>query len=317
MIYLVGGENQYLSEQFVKSLKKKFLNQDSQGDIRVVFADEIKETEQIMGIMASIDNISLFNNKVLYIIKRALSNTSVGDMFVKYLSDINLEQIDIVFWEDKPFDKRLKIYKLLKKIGEVREFNDLKERELKKWIEEYTMDRGIKIEDKAIEEIFFRVGYGMLDIVNSLKKLVLYCETKKSKRIIIKDVRQLVEISVEANIWEFVDALGERNKNVLFNIFDRLVSDKKGYALTMGMIVRHLRLLILAATLKSKGGNMRSISQDLGIHPFVAKKIYQQVNMFSIEKLRILIRKLFDADLAVKEGKFGEKVALTLFISII
>lgn len=317
MIVLVGGQNVYLSDKRIKEYKEKFINNNQESNTKTVNADEFTDPEQFKKVLCSLDNFSIFNNKTLYFIKRLFANRYAAELLDSYLKKADLEKIEVVLWEPRKLDRRLKIYKTIAKIGKIEEYENLKEHEVRKWISDYVQLKNKSIDQRAITALLLKVGCDLLDLSNTLDKLLTAIQNTNKGTISKELVDELVELSVEASIWEFIDYLGDRNKNAIFKMLDRLVVDSKSYALTLGMVIRHLRLLALTIFYKQNGENLSGVSSRLKVNPYVARKLFQQANKFDWEFIKILIQKLFDADLAVKEGRFEEKLAFSLFISII
>ena len=51
------------------------------------------------------------------------------------------------------------------------------------------------------------------------------------------------------------------------------------------------------------------------LHPFVARKSFQQAQRFSFDELKKIYRKIFEIDYGMKTGKIEPQTALDLFIS--
>ena len=81
------------------------------------------------------------------------------------------------------------------------------------------------------------------------------------------------------------------------------------------MINFQLRNLLIIKDLIEKKTPYYSILKESGLHPFVAKKTFQQAGKFSIEELKKIYQKLFQADLDIKTGKVDGQTALDLLIA--
>jgi DNA polymerase-3 subunit delta len=81
------------------------------------------------------------------------------------------------------------------------------------------------------------------------------------------------------------------------------------------MIVRQFRLLIQVQELKAQGGRPQDIAQALKLHPFPARKLYDQAARFTASQLEQVYRHLLDIDVAIKTGELDTEVALDLLIA--
>jgi DNA polymerase-3 subunit delta len=149
---------------------------------------------------------------------------------------------------------------------------------------------------------------------NEIKKLVTY-----KNSITVADVKKIVTSEIETNIFNLVDALGQKNlKKALIEVKNML---KKGEneIYILSMIIYQMRNLILVKNIlvnnqQPTTNNQQLISRKLALHPFVVKKTLLQVKNFTLEKLKEIYQKLVDFDIAVKTGKIEPGNALNLLI---
>ena len=57
------------------------------------------------------------------------------------------------------------------------------------------------------------------------------------------------------------------------------------------------------------------ISKETGIHPYVVKKTYPQVQQFTLLELKKIYQKIFEVDSSIKTGKIDAEMALDLLIT--
>ncbi|MEJ2748176.1 MAG: hypothetical protein P8183_09760, partial [Anaerolineae bacterium] len=81
------------------------------------------------------------------------------------------------------------------------------------------------------------------------------------------------------------------------------------------MIVRQIRLLIQAKELADEGQRPPAISKAMNVHSFVANKLYQQAQQFSLPQLEQIYRHLLEVDVGVKTGRNDMLTALNLLIA--
>ena len=78
------------------------------------------------------------------------------------------------------------------------------------------------------------------------------------------------------------------------------------------MIYKHIRSLYMVKLAQSKG---RVDAQELGINPYVLKKITGQVNKFSIEELKNILNTLIELDYKNKTGDMDTRIGLESVIA--
>jgi DNA polymerase-3 subunit delta len=86
-----------------------------------------------------------------------------------------------------------------------------------------------------------------------------------------------------------------------------------GYVLAM--VVRQYRLIIQARELMTAGLPGQEIGQRLGVgSEFVLRRILDQAGRYSLSRLKAAYRRLLEADVGVKRGRYSEDLALELLV---
>lgn len=171
---------------------------------------------------------------------------------------------------------------------------------------------GVEIEPQAAAALEAVIDKDLRAADNEIAKLATYVNGERP--ITVDDLRLLTTYSAEPDVFEMVDAIGRRDGETALRLTHRLL-EKDDPLRLFGMIVRQFRLLILAREHLNAGGSPRDLSQAIGVHPFVAKKIGEQVRAFSLDQLEAIYRYLLDTDLAIKTGKVDGPLALDLLIA--
>ncbi|MBN2016354.1 DNA polymerase III subunit delta [Candidatus Dojkabacteria bacterium] len=309
MLYLIGGENVYLSTKRLDELKDEFVDRFD-GIIQIYDADEVENHNEIF---RDAETLTLFSKERLIIIKRLFSTgIKLVDKFYQYLD--SAKDSNIVFWEDGKVDKRLKLYKLLKKKGVVEEFDKLKYVQLKSWLSKLFCGK-CKCDPGCIESLILKVGDDQMQLSLIASNLITLVEAEGKDRLTIEDIDKFVEKTAEESIWEFIDALSEQNRAKALNIIERLLRESRDFVMLIGMIARQFRILAMIKQCLKVGKNQSEIIQALHLHPFVVRKAVLHSRNFSLNEIRKLYLKLVKTDLVVKEGRFDEKLALDLLIA--
>jgi len=311
MIYLLGGENVYESLKRLDELKQDF-EKSSDATLRIINADEMERYEEIL---ESAESLSLFYTKQLLIIKRLFSTKShvVYELSDYIISKKNIND-DIIFWEDKPFDKRKRLFKYIKQKGIVEEFPVLRYTKLKSWISSY-IKKQIDFDSHVIDLILLKIGNDQMQMALTLDNLITLVKSENRKKLIEDDVRKFVAKTAEESIWDFIDSIGEYDKAKALRIIEDLLFEKKDFVIIAAMLARQFRILVMVKYLLEKGTDYSDIINILKLHPFVVRKAIAHSKNFSMERLKKLYEKLVKTDLAVKEGRFDEKLALDLLIA--
>lgn len=199
-----------------------------------------------------------------------------------------------------------------KKVGYVKAFERPQGRDLEKWIVAAVNERGGTIAPRAVNALAVNVGNDLEAMANEIEKLVLY---KGEEQIRVEDVERLSPYSAESSIFNLVDALGTRNGKMAMSLLhEQMVAGTDPFYL-FSMIIRQFRLLIQVKACVEEKLRPPEIATAVGMHPFVAKKMVQQVRNFSMGQLKQIYNHLMMIDVGVKTGKMEMTTALNLFVA--
>lgn len=301
MILFLFGQDTYRSRQRLKEIIEEYkranpnwldFNKIDAGNPDINIFDEFRR---------SIDTVSMFGNKKLIIIESIFSASEWHQNEVLiFFKKRNLEQdkdIAIIFWVEEA-DSKSALFNFLKQKAKIQEFNYLQGFQLKDWISDYISRNKGKIENSAVEKLIQYIGSDLWRMSNELDKLLSY-----NKLIKVENIEFLIKPEVDLNIFEMVDALGQKNKSKALKLFNQHLKKGEDEFYLFSMFIYQIRNLL---KVKTGGG------KDL--HPFVFKKTQLQAKNFSFEELKKIYRKLLEIDLDVKTGKTDIKTALEMFI---
>ena len=220
----------------------------------------------------------------------------------------------LVFVENKKLHANnavLKYAEKEKKHAQVKLFSAPPAADLPDWVVEHTEEKGGTIDFSAANDLAIFIGPDLRALDNEIEKLVLYRQGETIRR---DDVRLLVASAQEQNIFELVDAVGQRRtQRALELLHERLRNNTNEFYL-LSMITRQYRLMLQVRDLMLRGMNLDAVQKQLGLHPFVTKKIAEQARSYSVEQLENIMRQLLEVDVNLKTSKLEPTLALDLLI---
>jgi DNA polymerase-3 subunit delta len=224
------------------------------------------------------------------------------------------ETTRLVFVEDRSISESNPVHRLAlaDECGHVREFEPPKRKNLSRWIEQRVKKKGGQINPAAVETLAAFVGNDLRLLDQEIEKLVVYVDG--ARRISQDDVRLLVSYVQEANVFEMVDALGQRDGQRAAKLLHQLLDEGEHPLRLLSMIVRQFRILIQVKELTGRGLSQQDIAARLRLHRFVVKKTVAQAMNFSMEQLEAIYRKLLETDVAIKTGQMDEVLALDMLV---
>ncbi len=185
-------------------------------------------------------------------------------------------------------------------------------RDMSEWIRQETRRQGGEIHARAARRLAELVGDQPRHAAQEIAKLITYVDA--ARPITLEDVETLSVSVSEASIFALVDALGQGNARRAQQRYHQILRDRDAFQI-FGMIVRQFRLLLQARALLDQGAQVKTIQDELQLHPFVAEKITRQARNFRLPTLENIYRHLQKMDVAAKTGQMPLELAIDLFIA--
>ncbi|MFU8827150.1 MAG: DNA polymerase III subunit delta [Brevefilum sp.] len=148
--------------------------------------------------------------------------------------------------------------------------------------------------------------------LQEINKLLAYVNYQRP--VTAADVEFLTVQDRQSDIFAMVDAMGNRNGQQALELLHILLEEMDFIPL-FGMVVRQFRLLIQAREILDLGGGEKNLTETLGLHPFVAKKIHIQAQQFDLPTLEGIYQHLLEIDLGEKTSRMPGEIALDMLIA--
>ena len=158
-----------------------------------------------------------------------------------------------------------------------------KQQKLESWVRDEFEKREKKVSREAEDALLEMVGRELRDLEDAIERICLYTDDREL--ITGKDVEQVVVPSAEHGIFEFVDAVADRRRDLSLYLFNRLMRQGESPLRVFNLLLRQFRLI---ARVKSLAVNhdYQQMAKRLGVPPFLVSKCIQQAKRFSAERLR-------------------------------
>ena len=324
MFYLFHGQDEFSRSETLAALKEK-MGEPGLAELNITVFDGSKVT--LSELQHACDSVPFMAERRLVIVegllthlepkgkgeKRSAWQKEYLEELTRYLQHLP-ETTRLVFVEDKTIGEDNPVYRLAlaEECGHVREFQSPQGEQLNRWIEERVRRKGGQIEVEAIEELAAFVGNDLRLLDQEIDKLLAYVNW--ARPISEDDVRLLVSYVQEANVFEMVDALGQRDTQRAAQLLHQLLDAGEHPLALLGMIVRQFRILIQVKELTERGLSQQKIASRLRLHPFVVRKARRQAMNFSMQQLEAIYQKLLETDVAIKTGQMDEVLALDMLV---
>ncbi len=221
----------------------------------------------------------------------------------------------LIFLESQALSDSHRIIRLAKeeRIGYVRKFELPQGNELERWVRDHVAERGGRITPQAVNMLAVNVGGDLPAMTNEIEKLVLY--KGEEGTIEAADVELLSPYAAESNIFELVDALGNRQAARAAELFHKKINEGVDPFYLFSMFIRQFRLLLQTKSLLEAGERPAGIAEQLKQRPFVADKLVRQARNYTLPQLEQIYGRLLDIDVDAKTGKADLLTALYLLVA--
>ncbi len=313
-LVLLHGDDEFAITETVNKAKAAYQKIDTSG---LNFSEIDGQKTTIGQLRAVTDAMPFLAEARLTLVRDVLpKGKSKKQSFLNDLLDYlpNLPPASqLILVETKSIPKNSRLLKQVAKHPEheIKLFSVPKGTELQNWIVRRAKSRGGSFTPRAAAVLANAINDDPRVAAQEIEKLLLY--TKLERPVDVADVELHTPAASNANIFEYVDALGGRNAQKAFRTLQTLLAQPGQEPIQVfSMIVRQYRLLLLAREVLDKGGNDQDIIRELKVAPFVAGKLSGQARRFRIETLERIYRRLLELDIAMKSGSNHATVLDTL-----
>lgn len=246
-LYFFYGEEQFLLENKIKSIKNALLDADF-ADMNYVQFEEKKQnlaqlTEELMSVPVMSDKkLVVVKNSGLFGNAKLTQYKTVCEM----IADIP-EYMCVIFCE-KEFDKKKeKNLEPFKKYGEIVRFDLLSPVQLERWLDKLFSDRGKSILPRDINKIVRLAGQNMSGLYNEYQKLVNFVGDRQ--KITAEDVEAVVSKSTDARIFDVIDGIAAGKRQGVFDELEALRVSGENPSTIMTLMVSRIGELLMVKQL--------------------------------------------------------------------
>jgi DNA polymerase-3 subunit delta len=296
-LHLFYGDDTYSAWQKSRLWKREF--EKKFGDMNVLVFDGEKLTAA--DFKEAVDSIPFLGEKKFILVRDFLKDgkdteqKAVAEKLEK-LADFSL----VLFLEQQKPDARTSLFKTLKKLANIQEFEPLVGPKLSAWIQSRTQQQGGQIGIREANQLAETVGPDLWQMTHEIEKLTLYAN---GKPIPSEAIENMASPNLSTSIFKLTDYLGQRDARAALRTLNTLLESGEDIVKTMFMIVRHFRILIQVRACVDQKLEKPAITQKLKEHPFVISTAIGQSKNFQSPMLAQTYRKLLAIDTSMKNGK--------------
>ena len=204
-LYWLEGEEEYYIDLVMNYAEHKILPESEAGfNLSVFYGKDANWSDVVNACM----RYPMFAEKQVVLLKEAQQMKDL-DKLENYIEHPLYSTIFVVSYKEKTLDKRTKLYKTIKKDGEIFTSEKIRDYKLVEWVTDYVKSQEFTMSAKTIALLADHLGNDLTRIVNEIDKLTLNIGQRKT--ITEDDIEKYVGISKEYNAFELQDALSKKD----------------------------------------------------------------------------------------------------------
>lgn len=301
MITVLTGPNDYMLQEYIRELTAAFVAEHGDFGIENIEAGNI-EFGRLLEVVSSMPFLS---NRRMVIVRDLNANKSLQENIEQFINAIS-ETTDVVLIETK-FDKRLTLYKTLKKHTDFYEFTELNEHEIAKWVSAYALKSNGIIKPNDSRYLVERVGYSQTGLKHELDKLLSY-DIKITK----SSIDLLTEPLPRSSVFDLLDAAFAGNKQKAMSLYEDQRKQQVEPQAIMGMIAWQLH--IMAVVKMNEKLSIDDIARQAKLNPFVVRKAQNITRTLSEKQTRDLVGRALALDVRLKSELIDADDAVQHFL---
>ncbi len=301
MITTVTGANSFLIKQYLREEIDKFVGQFGDLAVERFDAGEV-ECQKIMDAISSLPFLA--TNKLI-IVDSAVDNKQFVEN-IDTLPNAVPDSTHLIIVAPK-IDKRAKYAKVLQKHTNYKEFNDLDEQGLARWLVELADQRGGKLSVSDARFLVDRIGINQMLLQNELSKLLSY-----SPSVTRSSIELLSEPLPQTNVFQLLDAAFAGHTKRTLDVYEDQRRQGVEPLAILAMLAWQLHAL---ATVKVAGQKtVEEIAKASKLNPYVVRKTKQIADKRSLAEVKKCVRRAHLLDIAIKSTSIDSDEALKQFL---
>ena len=310
-VYLLFGEERFLvnlyRDKLVTALMKKTVP-ELEGDMN--FSHFTGTGTDIKAVEESVRTMPFFSERRLVLVEGSDWFKKQPDGIADLISDVP-ESTCLIFTELN-VDKKTSAFHAVQKKGHAADFVMQSEEAVQNWILRNVDQNNKLITKGAVKTLLQSVGPDLAALSTELEKLYSYCLDKEA--ISKEDVEALVHVKATDHVFDMIDNMARKRPVEALKLYDDLLELRTPPAKILSLMERQFRILIAVKDLRPRGLSVRQMAERLGLNSFAVEKSISQSNQFSMEELKLLLKRTAEYDRQVKLSSLSDRMAVELVL---
>ncbi|SDQ72997.1 DNA polymerase III subunit delta [Flagellimonas zhangzhouensis] len=294
-IYFLMGEEPYYIDRISKYIGDNVLSEDEKGFNQMVLYGKDTSVDEVV---ANAKRYPMMADYQVVIVKEAQHLSKTIENLNSYAENPQPTTILVICYKYKKLDKRKKLYKTIKKTGELFESNKLYDNQVADWVRRTMAGKNYKMSPKSCIMLVEFLGTDLSKISNELDKLTLVVPA--GTEITPEIIEENIGISKDFNNFELKKAIGERNVKKAARIIDYFAQNPKDnpFVVTVTLLNTFFTQLLQYHGLSDHSpGNVAKV---LGVNPYFVNEYVVAAKNYPMKRVSGIISNLRELDLKGK-----------------
>ena len=186
------------------------------------------------------------------------------------------------------------------------------DRDLPDWVQLRAKKIGGSIDREASRALVEKAGKDTGSLQNALEELLLFIHPRTM--IGARDVDALLGKTSEEDIFALADDLFQKNTQAALEKITRLFREGLRAPEVIAVLAGQLERMKQASNLLERGASPAEVAAALRVHSFFQQKFFLELKKTSLAAVVRMQKRLLACDVAIKEGRINERLALEKFI---
>ena len=304
-IYFLQGEETFYIDLISDYIETNVLSESERSFNQVIMYGK---DATMAAILTNARRFPMMSERQVVIVKEAQDIQDLNkELGAKLLLDYLTKQVPstvLVFChKHKTLDKRREVGKKIDQYAVMLTTKKLYDNQLPDFIYEYTHDKNVTIDDRAVQVLCEYVGNDLHRMANEIDKLIISLPPGGS--IGVDQVMRQVGVSKEYNVFELQKAILHRDSmlaNKIVNYFESNTRKNPMIPVVAFLFSFFSKLLIASQAVdKSEKG----LASDLKVSPYALRDYTLALRQFPLQKIIDNLASIKEADLKLKGVNTG------------
>lgn len=297
-VYLIYGTEDLRLAEALARLRGRIADV---ADIDFNFESFEGESANVDDVLAACNTFPFLSEKRLVVVKNVdKMNKESQDALAKYAD--NPSDTTVLVLVAVKLAKNTRLFKAVAKGGGAAEYAAPKKPEYPREVQRLAANRGKKMNLDAAELLVSSVGFDLRRLSVELDKAVAFAGDREE--LTQDDIEQVASTTAPTSVFEFVDALSNRDGHASLKLLADLLGDGESIYGIHAMSLRAVRDLIAARTMIDRGsGSLGEIAKALGRPDWQVKKVPRQARGFSSSELVDILRAAAETEAQMKTSR--------------